>query len=63
MIRLLLATLVAALFGVLSASEAAPQNDGLPLVRADFPVCVTVKPPPLRAPKRDVFKPQVSEMS
>jgi hypothetical protein len=42
------------------ASEHQVPNDGLPLVRADYPVCVTVPMPPLRPPKRDVFHPQAN---
>lgn len=42
------------------ASEHKAPNDGLPLVRADYPLCVTVKPPPLRAQRRDVFHPQAN---
>jgi hypothetical protein len=26
-------------------------NDGLPIVNSDFPICVTVKPPPLQKHK------------
>jgi hypothetical protein len=59
--RTLVFLIIAALAVVAyAASEHSIPNDGLPLVRADYPMCVTVQPPPIRAPKHDVFHPQAN---
>lgn len=52
MIPRLIAFAVIALFVIasLSFSEAKPVNAGLPLIHADFPLCVNVKPDPLLRP-------------
>lgn len=48
-VRLISAAIVIAFaLAALAASEHAKPNDALPLVSADFPVCVTIRPPPLQ---------------
>jgi hypothetical protein len=32
---------------VVAFAQHRPANQGLPIVHADFPLCVTIKPPPL----------------
>lgn len=60
-LALLLATIGMALATIaLLSSEHQPPNNGLPLVKSDFPVCVTVAPGPIKPPRRDVFHPNVN---
>jgi hypothetical protein len=60
MIRVLALFVIFAMLGTLIQAETDRPNDGLPLVRADYPLCVTIQPPPIRAPRKDVFKPGVN---
>ena len=43
--------------------EHARANDGLPIVRSDYPLCVTVTPPPLVPKARGKMAPHQSDLS
>lgn len=47
----------------LANAEHTRPNDGLPIVRSDYPLCVTVQPPPLVPKARGKMAPHQSELS
>ena len=59
MIARLIAAAITVLVAIaaLSVSEHEAPNAGLPIVKADYPLCVTVKPPPLDRRKGVILYP------
>lgn len=55
--------IVAFAIAAVVASEHRPPNADLPMVRADYPICVTVRPGPIRPPTRPVLNPRLSEIA